>query len=628
MLNRLAFVLATVLALTLACTALVAQEWNFVPPEGSGVVNVKDHGAIGDGVADDTEALRAAVRAAIDVSRYRANPFVYLPKGTYKVSGPIEGRKGGKGDWSAGWLSMMLMLGESRTDTVIKLADSAEGYGDASKPRWVLACGSEGDKRDNEGGGGNRAFRHGFLNFTVDVGQGNPGAIAIDFIASNRGTIEGVTLRAPEGSGHTAIGLTRHWPGPAFVGDVRIDGFAYGMRLDHYQYGMTFENITMRGQTKAGITNTNNMLALRRVDFSGNVPFYRGSGGHSFISLLDSTLVNEGGEHAALTSEGFVNLRRVSFTGYPVIVDDTRKPNEDLAGDGAKKVVIASHDIGATWSQAGEVKPLDLPIEDTPYLRPSARATWTVVSGTGADVQKAIDDGAEWIAVRGKITLEEPVVLRNKVQLLFGLHGHFAGLGGKVAVRVENGSAKTVIMEHIYVDGIIEQASNRTFALRHGDHGGFHATGTGTSHILDVIGKDYQIGKDHRFFARQLNAEFGGEPLFTNAGTSVIIGFKMESSTRGGKDKSEGTPSLHNKDGGRLELFAGLLYTLGSKAEHRPAVPAFTNEKGAIAISYRHNGIPATWYDQILRIGSDDSATMFTNKDIGGHGRALLVDQR
>ncbi len=201
------------------CSSLAAAEWHFVPPEGSGGVNVKDHGAIGDGVADDTEALRAAVRAAIDVNRNRHNPFVYLPNGTYKVSGPIEGRKGGGGNWSAGWLSMMMLLGESRTGTVIKLADAAEGYSDASKPRWVLACGSEGDRRDNEGGG-NRAFRHGFLNFTVDVGQGNPGAIAIDFIASNRGTIEGVTLRAPAGSGHTAIGLTCHWPGPAFVGDA------------------------------------------------------------------------------------------------------------------------------------------------------------------------------------------------------------------------------------------------------------------------------------------------------------------------------------------------------------------------------------------------------------------------
>jgi len=93
--------------------ATAAPRWTFVPPEGSGVVNVKDHGAVGDGVADDTEAIRAAVVAAIDVSRYRANPFVYLPKGTYRVTGPIERRKGGKGTWSAGWLSMPVRPGKA-----------------------------------------------------------------------------------------------------------------------------------------------------------------------------------------------------------------------------------------------------------------------------------------------------------------------------------------------------------------------------------------------------------------------------------------------------------------------------------------------------------------------------------
>ena len=54
---------------------------------------------------------------------------------------------------------------------------------------------------------------------------------------------------------------------------------------------------------------------------------------------------------------------------------------------------------------------------------------------------------------------------------------------------------------------------------------------------------------------------------------------------------STGTPSLLNK-AGQIELFGGLLYTLGNKKEQAPLVPAFTNEKGRIAISYR------TWIDQ------------------------------
>jgi len=611
-----------ILILALTCCSLVAAEWEFTPPPGAELVNVKDYGAVGDGAADDTAAISKAIAANIDASRYRANRFIFLPKGTYKVSGPIEGRVSTEG-WSAGWRSMLLLVGESRRGTVIRLADQAAGYGDPAKPKWVLACGSEGDNRSNQSGGGNRAFRHAFLNFTVDVGAGNPGAIAIDFIASNRGCIEGVTIRAPEGSGHTGIGMTRAWPGPAYVGDVSIEGFACGMRLDQYQYGMTFEGITMRGQREAGIANTNNMLAMRKIDFVGNVPFYRAAGGHSFLSLLDSTLTGKSG--AAISTGGYVNLRRVTCTGFEQIIDDTSKANKDLAATPGTPTVVVSHDLGQTF---GTVKGLDLPIEDAPYLRPGKGDVWTDGGTTRASLQAAIDGGAEWIFIRGGIELDQTLIVRGKTRLIQGLAAHLKGLGKEVAVRIEDGLAKEVVFDQIYVDGIIEQASSRTFALRHGDHGGFHATGSGKSFVVDVIGKDYLIGSKHRFWARQLNAEFGNEPLFTNEGTSWILGFKLESSTRGDKSGSQGTPALLNRAGGRLEMFTGHLYTLGSKAEQRPAVPAFTNEKGRISLSWRLNGIPTTWYDKLLQQGAGETAVVIGQDTVKPPGCALMTDER
>jgi hypothetical protein len=190
-------------------------------PAGSGVANVRDYGAMGDGVTDDTAAIGKAISENINKSRYRANPMIYFPKGTYLVSGPIEGRiqspKVAEGkEFSAGWLSMVVLVGESREGTVIKLKDKAPGYGDPAAKKWVIATGSESDKKDNFKGGGNRAFRHGILNLTVDVGAGNPGAVAIDFVASNRGTIDGVTLRAAAGSGNRSVRCgsrsTAIWP--------------------------------------------------------------------------------------------------------------------------------------------------------------------------------------------------------------------------------------------------------------------------------------------------------------------------------------------------------------------------------------------------------------------------------
>ncbi len=636
--SRGAVALVAAFLLCATTTVHAAREWRFVPPEGTGVVNVKDYGAVGDGVADDTAAIVKAISENIDKSRYRSNPFFYFPDGTYKVTGPIEsrvmaeGREQGK-VWSAGWRSMMVLIGETRSGTVIKLADNAPGYTDASKPKWVIATGSEGDKRDNYAGGGNRAFRHGVLNLTVDVGQGNPGATAIDFCSSNRGTIDNVTVRAPQGSGHTGIDLTRWWPGPAMVMDVEIDGFDRGIALNHYQYGMTFENIRMKRQRGIGVANNQNVVTMRKVHFEGNVPFYKSGSGHNMLCLLDSTIIGTGtGEMAAIESSGMMNLRRVTVEGYGKVVRDTRKDGTDLPALADKATVVARHDQGFMLNvPGGAAVPLDLPIEDIPLVRPGASDKWVVAGETRAELQAQIDAGAEYICVKPlkAIPLDQPLILRGKLKLLWGMNGHIQAVGdNKVALRIEEGSSPVVVLEHMYVDGRIDHVSNRTFVLRHGDqHGeGYKATGKGKTHIVDVIGKDYDIGVGHTLWARQLNAEFGDRPLFVNAGTSWILGFKMESSTGGSKDAAQGTPSFLNRGGGKFELFGGLLYTLGSRKEHAPTVPAFTNERGRIAVSYRTNGIPATHYSRILHTGSGGPSV--DAGQIKGNGAALLSDQR
>jgi parallel beta-helix repeat protein len=55
--------------------------------------NVRDYGAVGDGVTDDTQAIQAtinAARAAIDAADEIIDAQVYLPEGTYIVSGNPE----------------------------------------------------------------------------------------------------------------------------------------------------------------------------------------------------------------------------------------------------------------------------------------------------------------------------------------------------------------------------------------------------------------------------------------------------------------------------------------------------------------------------------------------------------
>ena len=53
-----------------------------LPERFADVVNVKDFGAKGDGVTDDTAAIRAAMAAAAG----GGSPYVYFPKGQYVFS--------------------------------------------------------------------------------------------------------------------------------------------------------------------------------------------------------------------------------------------------------------------------------------------------------------------------------------------------------------------------------------------------------------------------------------------------------------------------------------------------------------------------------------------------------------
>ena len=638
--------LISLLSLLTLASVSVSQAWQFVPPTGVGIANVKDYGAKGDGKTDDTQAILKAISENIDKSRYRSNPFIWFPDGTYIVSDSIEGRiiADGRAEgkvWSSGWRSMLILIGETREGVVIKLKDSAPGFTDAAKPKWVIACGSESDKYDNHHGGGNRAFRHNILNLTVDVGNGNPGAIGIDFIANNRGAIDGVTIRSGKDSGKTAINLTRNWPGPAMVMDVSIEGFDHAMELGHFQYGMTFENLRMRGQRKTAIVNYANVLTMRNIDFEGKVPFYESPHKKSVIAILDSTITNTGETPAALITPGLLNLRRTTFTGYKTIVDDTSEDNKDLAAKDGEPSKVISYDQGFTFNTGkGPARPLNLPIDEIPTIRPPDGVEWVNGGENGESLQAAIDSGAEYIFLKPVTTLkfEKPVILRNKVKLIMGMHGSVEGPGNRkdtpkndlppAFIMGETG-ADVVCLEHIFIGGRVENPSKRTLVLRHADieSDGLLATGTGKTHVIDVIGRNYRIGPKHTLFARQLNAEFGEEPLITNAGKSWIMGFKMESSTSGGKDNSSGTPSIYNMDG-ELEVFGGFLYTLGSKRPHAPKVPAFTNKSGKIAISYRVNGIPDGYYPIILRQGTLDRGTDIMASKIKDPGAALLTDER
>lgn len=106
--------------------------------ESSTYLNVKDYGATGDGVTDDTTAIKACTTAAIS-----ADTGVFIPKGEYKVTGNIlnylKNTSGGKS---------IKIVGEGRGLSVIKPVGAVDylfraygdttAYGASSHPSGLL----------------------------------------------------------------------------------------------------------------------------------------------------------------------------------------------------------------------------------------------------------------------------------------------------------------------------------------------------------------------------------------------------------------------------------------------------------------------------------------------------------
>jgi len=106
--------------------------------EDSSYLNVKDYGATGDGVTDDTTAIKACTDAAIS-----ADTGVFIPKGEYKVTGIIlnysKNTSGGKS---------IKIVGEGRGLSVIKPVGAVDylfraygdttSYGASSHPSGLL----------------------------------------------------------------------------------------------------------------------------------------------------------------------------------------------------------------------------------------------------------------------------------------------------------------------------------------------------------------------------------------------------------------------------------------------------------------------------------------------------------
>lgn len=531
-------------------------------PNVPGVVNVRELGAKGDGSTDDT----AAIQKAITESRNRGGRIVYLPAGSYLVSDKLT-----YGD-NLEQAKFLTIQGQGREQTVIRLKDGSAGY---DKRKAVLS--------QFEGKTTGMAFNNSVYDLTIDVGSGNPGAVALEWMNNNSGSCERVTLRAGKDSGHTGFDLTRHEPGPGLVRYLVVEGFDYGINSVQTCFSMTFEDVKLKGQRKAGIRNNTQTLFLRKIVSDNAVPalVFADESPYGAVMLYDSVFTGTG-PAAIVANRPQLILRNVSQKGYGKLVDFSKAKIPDLDGAEVK---------GDWWPKAGGkvaafdgTKPamLNLPVEETPEIAWDAPAKWAVVNPKRLDADfddsPAIQEALDWAVKNGRTSLFVPgnvkfgssITVPAQIRRIIGTDS-LSEVAPDLARSKDPvwriGAGKDpVVIERFFVHDFgnrnpvknnvwIEHASQRTVvfgrgAMAGGPYRGLPASKGAKLFIEDVTIADLTI-TGQNVWMRQWNPETNGVMMTNDGGTVWIFGTKTETAV--------GT-WIRTTGGGRTEVLGGYIY--------------------------------------------------------------------
>ncbi len=548
----------------MARLAFVSAQEGLLPSD-AGFNDVKNFGAKGDGKTDDTAALLEAISDR--------NGFLYLPNGTYLLSDSVSTKHPKR----------RVLQGQSRTGVILKLKDNAAGFDDPAKPRPVLSLYDRFmDPKSNNG----QAFRNSICNLTVDVGAGNPGAVALHYFNDNQGTVENVMLRSsdPQKRGKAGLALVTNWPGPALLRKVSIEGFDFGVWSTIGQYSIAFEHLSLEGQRVAGISNSHQMLSIRGLKSRNTVPAMKLAKG--LVVLVDGDFTG-GTAAAAIENAGSLYARNLKIQGYRTAIQSGGK---EIPGPAIDEFVSRE----AVSLFPSPPKSLGLAVEESPELPYDPPPDWIAVQGSGGKgddteaIQKAIDAGKSTVYFpRGTYHLNDTVHVRGTVRRIIGMESTLStgkGFEGsdKPAFRIEDGKAPVVLLERFeggygnHAKCYIEQATSRTLVLRTCTLGGsYRNTVSGKLFLDDVCGAPWDFSKQ-QVWARQLNPENHGTKIVNDGGSFWCLNLKTEKA---------GTAVL-TKGGGKSEILGGYVYfNRGNEG-----TVAFVNQESALSFVAVING--------------------------------------
>lgn len=592
------------IAATLAFAALLSGAFaeNIVFPADAGVANVKtDFGAKGDGITDDT----AAIKKALDETRMK---IVYFPNGTYLLSDSV-----GIFDGMPHSRSRFLQLqGQSEAGTILKLKDRSPAFGDPAQPK-VFVSTYEGKST------GDAMFTNAH-NMTVDVGAGNPGAVAFRYMTNNFGTMKHMTLRSsdPGGAGAVGLDLSQSQNGPGYVGHITVVGFDTGV-LSKNSFFLVLEHIALKNQRKVGYDNVVSRTALRGLKVDG-APVAVRLGKHAELTLIEGDFKTAKSADAAIVLDEtpYLLVRDAKQTGYAGMV---RTPDGKVTGGSSMEEWSPLSGYRVT-GKAGDAKTLRLPIEETPEVPwEQDLKKWAMVDGSqGEDVTAQLQTLIDTAAREGKTTicfpkmsgkgkdyvLSGPIRVHGSINRIIGMNNmlkvkktdafssdaavftfdkltsdrivveRFFQIGGwdrPNVVAFENRSGKVIILRNL----------NLTIVTKKADPGG-------RWYLEDFCPGRHRpmaIGKGERVWARQFNPE-SPAPIMVHVdgGMFWCLGLKTEGRAT----------HVQAENRAQVEILGGASYQSWKNQKLDPPMFDLTDSQASFTLGFYSDKLPFTTY--------------------------------
>jgi len=342
----------------------------FGPSDYTVFRNVKDYGAKGDGVSDDTVAINAAIsdgdRCAPGScgSSTKTPAVVYFPAGTYLVSAPIID------------FYYTQIIGNPNCVPTIKASGHFSGP-------WII----DGDPYQSGGSlgfGSTNVFWRQIRNFIIDLTSVSPSTAltGIHWPTAQATSLQNIVFKMSEASGTLHQGIFIESGSGGFMTDLIFYGGNIGANWGNQQFTMrnlTFYNAVTAinqiwdwGWTYKGITVDNCTIAL---NISG---LNNGAQTVGSVIIIDSTISNT---KIGVATARTLNNNNPSASGS-MILENVVLENVGTAVQGSNGVTIlegGSSTIGG-WGQGNSYTPNGPTVIQggiTPNTRPSGLTSGT-----------------------------------------------------------------------------------------------------------------------------------------------------------------------------------------------------------------------------------------------------------